>query len=442
MTTRSAERKPTDKILPKDRKSFPRAVFNPNSGPQMQQLLYEDMGLPVLDVTKTKQPATGGDTLKKLLNHTNDPTHGEIIEALIGLTGVTKILSSFIPKFEEAVDKGDGKTWLHGNFNLGGTVSGRLSSNDPNLQQIPSGSTYGKLIKQCFQAPKGWIFCGADFNSLEDYISALTTKDPNKLQVYTQGYDGHCLRAFSYFPERLPGIVDTVESINSIKEKFPEIRQLSKTPTFALTYAGTYITLMKNLGFDEKTAKKIEAAYHELYRVSDRWVQAKMDQAAKDGYVDVAFGLRVRTPLLAQVLRGHRTPPYEAEAEARTAGNALGQSYGLLNNRAANAFMKRVWASEFRYDVMPVALIHDAVYLLVRDRSDVVAWVNQALIEEMQWQELPEIQHDEVKLGAALDLYWPTWANTLTLPNGASQDEIEALCAEHIAKGQQEKEAA
>lgn len=59
------------------------------------------------------------------------------------------------------------------------------SSNIRNLQQIPSGSDYGKLIKSCFIAPEGWLFCGADFNSLEDYISALTTKDPNKLKVYS-----------------------------------------------------------------------------------------------------------------------------------------------------------------------------------------------------------------------------------------------------------------
>ena len=248
----------------------------------------------------------------------------------------------------------------------------------------------------------------------------------------TPGYDGHCLRAFWYFPERLPGIENTVESINSIKKKFPEIRQLSKTPTFALTYAGTYITLMRNLGFDETTAKKIEKAYHDLYKVSDEWVKAKMDQASKDGYVDVAFGLRVRTPLLGQVLRGHRTTPYQAEAEARTAGNALGQSYGLLNNRAANAFMEKVWASPYKHDILPIALIHDAIYLLVRDNIEVVKWVNDNLIAEMQWQELHEIQHDTVKLGAELDLFWPSWADDVTIPNQASKEEIRTLSREHM----------
>lgn len=429
---RKSKAKNPGKIYPKERSAFPTQRFNPNSNPQLQTLLYEQLGLPVIDYTDTKQPATGGDTLEKLKNHTNNSDYLGILDSLIGLIGVSKILSAFIPSFEKAVPKADGLTYLHGNFNLGGTVSGRLSSSKPNLQQIPSGSQYAKLIKKCFRAPPGWIMCGADFNSLEDYISALTTKDPNKLKVYTDGYDGHCLRAFWYFPDRLPGVVNTVESINGIKKKFPEIRQLSKTPTFALTYAGTYITLMKNLGFDEATAKKIEGAYHQLYKVSDQWVRAKMDQAAKDGYVDVAFGLRVRTPLLAQVVRGHRTTPYQAEAEARTAGNALGQSYGLLNNRAANAFMQKVWDSPYRYDIKPIALIHDAMYFIIRDDLEVFEFVNNNLIDEMRWQKLPEIKHDTVKLGAELDVFWPSWAHDVTIPNYASQRAIEQRCKAHI----------
>lgn len=164
---------------------FSHIRFNPNSPNQLQRLLYEVMDLPVLDLTDTKQPATGAKTLNKLINHAQDPDVTAILQALIGYSKADKILTSFIPNFEEAIDKGDGVTWLHGNFNLGGTVSGRLSSTDPNLQQIPSGSAHAKIIKKCFRAPEGWLFTGADFNSLEDYISALTTKDPNKLKVYS-----------------------------------------------------------------------------------------------------------------------------------------------------------------------------------------------------------------------------------------------------------------
>lgn len=409
--------------------AFDHVVLNPNSGPQLQGLLYEHMRLPEIDYTDTGLPATGVDTLVKLTHRTSNPEYLEILDALIGLAKVSKILSAFIPNFEAAVRKGDGIQWLHGSFNIGGTVSGRLSSSDPNLQQIPSGSEYGKLIKSCFKAPKGWIFAGADFNSLEDYISALTTKDPNKLNVYLKGFDGHCLRAAYYFREDLPHIdLEDPASVNSIKKTAPHLRQDSKAPTFALTYQGTAYTLMSNLGWSEEKAKSVEANYHELYKVSDQYVQDRLRQASKDGYVEVAFGLRVRTPLLKQVLFGTRSMPPAAAAEGRTAGNALGQSYGLLNNRAAIEFQGKVWASKYRYDVFLVALIHDAIYLIMRDDIEVVEWVNRELIKSMQWQELPEIKHDQVKLGAALDLFWPDWAHPITLPNNADQSTIKQLC--------------
>lgn len=82
------------------------------------------------------------------------------------------------------------------------------NSSKPNLQNIPStGTKYAKLIKGCFKAPEGWLLMSADFSSLEDRISALTTKDPNKLKVYLEGYDGHSYRAFNYYREQMPDIV-------------------------------------------------------------------------------------------------------------------------------------------------------------------------------------------------------------------------------------------
>lgn len=245
----------------------------------------------------------------------------------------------------------------------------------------------------------------------------------------TAGFDGHCLRAAYYFRDQLPHIdLDDPKSVNSIKKTHPELRQESKAPTFALTYQGTAHTLMTNLGWSEEKAKSVESNYHELYKVSDQYVQDRLAQASKDGYVEVAFGLRVRTPLLAQVMWGTGRVPYEAQAEGRTAGNALGQSYGLLNNRAAVAFMKKVWESPYRYDIKPVALIHDAIYIVIRDDLHVVDWANRHLIQEMRWQELPEIQHDTVKLGAALDIFWPDWSNATTLPNDSTKEVIKELC--------------
>lgn len=197
-----------------------------------------------------------------------------------------------------------------------------------------------------------------------------------------------------------------------------------------MTYQGTWKTLVNNCGFSEEKAKKIAQKYHELYSHSDKYVEDKLAQAAKDGFVEVAFGLRVRTPIMKQVVWGSRVP-FEAAAEGRTAGNALGQSYGLLNNRACNAFMAAVWDSPYRYDIKPVALIHDAIYIMMRDNPAVVEFANRELVKAMSWQELPEIEHDEVKIGAALDIFYPTWNKSVTLPENATQADLIKVCEEH-----------
>lgn len=167
-----------------DMPNYQNIVFNPNSNPQLQILLYEVMGLPVINLTQTKQPSADGDTLQTLLNHVSE-AQKPILQALIDYNDVKGMLANFIPNFEQALDKGGTVHYLHGSFNIGGVLSGRLSASRPNLQQIPSSSRYAKLIKECFTAEEGEIFCGADFSSLEDRINTLLTKDTNKLAVYT-----------------------------------------------------------------------------------------------------------------------------------------------------------------------------------------------------------------------------------------------------------------
>lgn len=181
--------------------------FNPGSAPQLQEFLYEFLKLPVIALSDSKLPSTKGKVIANLKHQTKDPLVHQVLDALVDYKAVAKILQDFIPSLLGATLGPDGWWYLFGNFNLGGTISGRLSSSNPNLQNLPAtGSRYAKLIKSCFQAPPGWLFGGLDFASLEDKISALTTKDPNKLKVYTDGYDGHSLRAFAYFGSQMPTI--------------------------------------------------------------------------------------------------------------------------------------------------------------------------------------------------------------------------------------------
>lgn len=326
---------------------------------------------------------------------------------------------------------------------FGRAIELRLLLNTRNLQNLPAGAEgektakgrYGKLIKSCFQAPPGWLFMGLDFASLEDRISALTTKDPNKLKVYTDGYDGHCLRAYAYFGDQMPDIDPTsVDSINSIAKKYKPERAESKAPTFALTYQGTYITLMANCGFSEEKAKDVEKKYHILYAHSDAWIDDKLQQASKVGYVTTAFGLRVRTPLLHQVIRKTSKTPFEAEAEGRTAGNALGQGWCLLNSRAWSEFMgEHVRPNPvMRKNIRPCAQIHDAGYALVKDDMPTVLFMNKHLVDAVNWQDHDDIRHDEVGLGGELSLFYPTWADEMVIPNGATAAEILDLIQNHI----------
>lgn len=242
------------------------------------------------------------------------------------------------------------------------------------------------------------------------------------------GFDGHSLRAYAYFKDQMPDIVDgCVESINSIAKLYPALRQSSKDPSFACTYGGTYRTMVKNLGWSEEKSREVENSYKELYTHSIKWVREKIEQATVDGYVTVAFGLRVRTPILKSTILNTKQTPFEAESEGRTAGNALGQSYCMLNNRAVNELMTLVRDSEYFDSILPMAQIHDASYYLVRADAKIIKYLNDHLVKAVQWQELPEIVHDTVKLSGKLGIFYPTWVNEYTIPNYATIEEINKI---------------
>jgi len=141
--------------------------FNVSSSKQLSNFIYNQLGLPVVELTKSKQPSTSGDTLKLLAErHTDDKDIKEFLTNVKDFKDIEKILTGFIEPFETYYFRRGETAWLTGNHVLGGTVSGRLSSKEPNLANLPSNSKYGKLIKSIFQAPEGWLFCGSDFSAL------------------------------------------------------------------------------------------------------------------------------------------------------------------------------------------------------------------------------------------------------------------------------------
>lgn len=235
-TDRKNKAKNPDKLKPKLYENID-LQFNVSSGSQLAVLLYEVMQLPIIEKTKTGLPSTDDKTLNSLLNHTDNTQYLEIINSIIEFNKVEKILSTFIPAFKEAQLGIDGIYYLFGSYKLGGTISGRLSSSSPNLQNLPSGSKYGKLVKKCFKGNQDWLYVGADFSSLEDRINALLTKDPNKIKIYTDGYCGHSLRAYKYFGNQMPDIRQVNSDVRCFKAKVGNT-DICFTENDLITYQG------------------------------------------------------------------------------------------------------------------------------------------------------------------------------------------------------------
>lgn len=175
---------------------------------------------------------------------------------------------------------------------------------------------------------------------------------------------------------------------------------------------------MNSLGLDESTAKEIEKNYHELYKVNDQWVRTQINKAKKTGYVTLAFGLKLRTPALT-VKNKYET--FLQSNEIRTAGNALVQSYGLLNNRAMNAVLNRPKLLQHQLDnkLYPIAAIHDACYYMVKQDEEVLTDLFNACIEEAKFNDLEPIYHDKVIPSGTFNIYFPSWNNSTTITNSS-----------------------
>ena len=414
--------------------------FNPGSGPQLGVLFFEVLGMPVLEKTKKGKPSTSGDTMKKIMNTLSAPGESKehdavryIMEHVDEFSKASKIVGTFIKALDNNyVEHGDHRT-LHGTYNLAKVVSGRLSSSNPNLTNLPSGSQYGKLFKSIIKARPGWKFGGADYASLEDRINAILTNDKNKVKVYTDGYDGHSLRAFGFFGDMMPDIIDTVDSINSISEKYDHLRSRSKGPTFTLTYDGTWVALNK-AGFPVAEAKAIEKAWHIMYAEADAYVHARLEEASDKGYLEVAFGLRVHCYGITRALLNSKNTPYLIQKYLRTLGNAIGQSYGQLNTDAAYKFMCRIYDAGLEKRVLLVAQIHDAIYVHWEDDDELTVWVNKNLTECMaDTAEHKELQH-VIKLGADLDWFVDGWHTPHTLPNNLTVADIPKEHKKYLEK--------
>lgn len=184
------------------------------------------------------------------------------------------------------------------------------------------------------------------------------------------------------------------------------------------------MTIVNNAGFPLNTATAIYDSYHKLYVTSTQYKADRIKEASSTGYVTLAFGLRLRTPVLKQSVLGTKVTPFEAEAEARTAANALFQSWGLLNTRASIEFMNKVRGTSLATKIKPVMHIHDAQYYVIDDDIDVLHFLNKHLVIAVNWNHDSLIYHAGVGLGGNVSVFYPSWKNEIPINNYSTKEEI------------------
>lgn len=300
------------------------------------------------------------------------------------------------------------------------------------MQQIITKGWLGKAIKECYECHPTQVKLASDYEALEAKIAAKRTGDPVMRSVYTDGFDSHSLNTYTFANGTEPWYSQITDPndpniINLIKTIAAGDRKASKPATFALQFLGDHKTLMNNLGYSEEKAKRIHTAYISKYVVYFDELKKLTDQAGRDGYITVAYGLRIDCPALAKSVAGSKVTPSVVAAEIRSISNAVCQSYGMMNTFAATDFMEAVWASKFRYTIMLEALIHDAIYTFAPRTLEAVEFVNHNLIKAMTSQTEANLGDYGIPLSAALDVHPQDWSKSFELPNVTNQTEIADL---------------
>ena len=418
---------------------FDNIQFNLDSPTQVSMFLYDFLKLPSLAKTKKGGNSVNKDTLESLVALVKNKkvecfntSPLSFLEDMLTLSSISMMYKTFLPAFVKE-DKYSINNFhlVRGNLNLAGTKSYRLSSNNPNMQNMPSSGVLGKQVKNIFEAPKGYLLATADFSSLEDRIITIQSNDPNKVAIYQEKYDSHSFNSYYYFPnkfldltEKIENGADPVKTINSIQKLHGTIRAASKTVTFAMAYMGTAFTLVNKSGFSEKEAKAIVTNYEKLYKKLKKMQINNILRAKNQGYIELSFGGRLWTPDNYLGAEGKWYLNKKIQEEERTLNNAYSQTWGTLTNRAIIAVQKSIAKSTYSEDIRILNTVHDSIYFLIKEKPKAIEFLNNNLIKEMQWQEIKELEHDLITIESELEI-GKTLLNLHRLENNCSLQEIQ-----------------
>ncbi|BCX80492.1 DNA polymerase I [Methylomarinovum caldicuralii] len=270
-------------------------AFNLGSPKQIQHILYDKLGLPVLKKTPKGQPSTAEEVLQKLAEDF------ELPRLILEYRSLSKLKSTYTDKLPQQIHPRTGR--VHTSYHQAVTATGRLSSSDPNLQNIPIRTEAGRRIRRAFIAPPGCRLVAADYSQIELRIMAHLSEDANLLAAFAAGADVHRATAAEVFGVAPEAVTD-------------EQRRRAKAINFGLIYGMSAFGLAKQLGIEREEAQSYIDRYFERYPGVREYMERTRRQAYEQGYVETLFGRRLYLPELQS-----RNPQRRQYAE-RTAINA------------------------------------------------------------------------------------------------------------------------
>ncbi len=320
--------------------------FNLGSPKQIQTILYDKLNLPVIKKTPTGQPSTDESVLQELAESFDLP------RLILDYRSLAKLKSTYTDKLAEQINPRTGR--VHTSYHQAVAATGRLSSSDPNLQNIPVRTEEGRRIRQAFIAPPGHMILAADYSQIELRIMAHISGDPNLRLAFHDNSDVHRFTAAEVFgvpPEQVT----------------PDQRRSAKAINFGLIYGMSAFGLGKQLGIPTNVAQRYIDLYFARYPNVKGYMEKTRDVAREKGYVETLFGRRLYIPEIDS-----RNAQRRQYAE-RTAINAPMQgSAADIIKRAMIAV--DAWIRESRAPVCMIMQVHDElVFEVAEDYADQAA---------------------------------------------------------------------
>jgi DNA polymerase I len=315
--------------------------FNLDSPKQLQEILFAKQGLPVRQKTRTGQPSTAEEVLEELAERYPLP------RIILEYRGLAKLRSTYTERLPEQIDAKTGR--VHTSYHQAVAVTGRLSSSDPNLQNIPIRTQEGRRIRQAFIAPRGQVLLSADYSQIELRIMAHLSGDEGLARAFAENGDIHRATAAEVF-------ASSPESVTN------DQRRAAKAINFGLIYGMSAFGLARQLGIDRHAAQDYVTRYFGRYPGVREYMERTRAQARERGFVETVFGRRLYLP---EIRSRDRNLQQYAE---RSAINAPMQGTAAdIIKRAMIAV--QAWLVESRAPAHLVLQVHDELVLEVAESA-------------------------------------------------------------------------